>query len=96
MISSVDIKRQYVNLYRQLREFLWDFPFVCKLVDLEDESLRKFPDMRKVRSISQELYNMSKSARHESEELQQAFSDFLKTVQENECEYSYLFNNVKQ
>ena len=96
MISSADIKRQYVNLYRQLRQFLWDFPFVCKLVDLEDESLRKFPDMRKVRSISQELYNMSKSVRHESEELQQAFSDFLKTVQENECEYSYLFNNVKQ
>lgn len=96
MVSSVDIKRQYVNLYRQLREFLWDFPFVCKLVDLEDESLRRFPDMRKVRSISQELYNMSKSARQESKELQQAFSDFLKTVQGNECEYSYLCTNVKQ
>lgn len=95
MISNVDIKRMYVNLYKCLRNYFWDYGFVRVLVDLEDACLRRFPNMKDVRRLSLQLYNMCSDTRKQDEELQSSFDKFRKTVENNDCEYAYVPLNVK-
>lgn len=95
MISNVDIRRLYINLYKQLRNYFWDYNFVKTLVDLEDACLRRFPDMTDVRRISLRLYNLCPDTRKNDEDLQSAFSDFRNVVENNDCEYAYVPVNVR-
>lgn len=96
MISSYDIKREYIKLYSALRNYLWGYEFVSRLVDLEAVVFVRFPDMRKLRNNLQLLYNMSVETRKEDEELQSCFNSFKKLVENNDCSFAYLKLNVKE
>ena len=96
MISSYDIKREYIKLYSALRNYLWGYEFVSALVDLEAAVLVRFPDMKKLRSALQSLYNMSAETRKEDEQLQSCFDSFKKLVENSDCSFSYLKLNVKE
>lgn len=96
MISSYDIKREYIKLYSALRNYLWGYEFVSDLVDLENAVLVRFPDMRSLRSKLQSLYNMSVETRQDDEDLQRCFESFKKLVENNDCSFAYLTVNVKE
>ena len=96
MISNIDIKRSYIDLYKNLRNYFWDYYFVKDLVEFEDSILVKFPDMKRVRNILQRLYNHCKHVREEDECLQDSFSNMMDLVNNNDCEFSYIVSNVKE
>ena len=96
MISNIDIKRQYIDLYKNLRKYMWDYKFVCCLVDLEDSVLKKFPNMSDVRKNVNKLYSMCKTSRSCDEDLQRAFIDMKNLVEDNECGFAFISVNVKE
>lgn len=96
MISSVDIKRNYMILYSDLRKYFWDYFFVEALVDLEDAVLKKFPDMTDVRRRFNRVYNMALPVIREDEELERRMKEFKSLIEQNDCEFSYIKVNVKE
>ena len=92
MISSIDIRRLYINLYKELRNYFWDYNFIKLLLELEEVALNKFPDMKKLRNLTDKLYNEAKSAR----DLQNIFLKFKQLIEENDCAFSYLTLNIKE
>lgn len=96
MISSVDIKRNYMILYSDLRKYFWDYFFVEALVDLEDAVLKKFPDMTDVRRCFNRVYNMALPVIREDEELERRMKEFKSLIEQNDCEFSYIKVNVKE
>ena len=96
MISSVDIKRNYMILYSDLRKYFWDYFFVEALVDLEDAVLKKFPNMTDVRRLFNRVYNMALPVIREDEELERRMKEFKSLIEQNDCEFSYIKVNVKE
>ena len=52
--------------------------------------------MKRVRNILQRLYNHCRHVREEDECLQDSFSNIMELVNNNDCEFSYIANNVKE
>lgn len=96
MVSNIDIQKKYVNLYKQLRKYLWDYKFISSFVDFEDALLHRFPDMKSVRRYLNDLYLMSSYCRRSDEDLDTAFKEFKDLVDNNECDFSYLVVNFKE
>lgn len=95
-MSSKDIKRKYINLYSNLRNYLWDYEAVSTIVDLEESCLKAFPDMKSVRRSSQKLYGLAKDAMRDDEDFKRSFDEFRSCVEGNDCEYMLIAVNVKQ
>ena len=95
-MSSKDIKRKYIKLYSNLRNYLWDYYAVSVIVDLENSCLKAFPDMTSVRRNCQELYGLAKDAMQYDDDLKASFDEFRKCVEGNDCEYHLIAVNVKQ
>lgn len=96
MISNIDVKNRYIELYKQIRRYFWDYEFVKNLVDLEDEVLVRFPDMKKVRNLLNTLYMKCKDTANSDECLGRAFSSMRDVVENNECDFSYVVVNIKE
>lgn len=96
MVSNVDMQKEYVNLYKRLRKYLWDYRFISSFVDFEDSLLCRFPDMKSVRRNLNDLYLMSTYCRRSDEDLEDAFKKFKNLVDNNECDFSYIVVNFKE
>ena len=51
MISAKDLQRAYVNLYRQLRNYVWDVDTVEHLANFEIEVYNRFPDLAEIKRL---------------------------------------------
>ena len=47
-MNSNEIQNAYVDLYTQMRKYIWPFDVIDILVDLEIESFKSFPDSQKL------------------------------------------------
>ena len=95
MISSVDIKRSYINLYKNMRNYFWDYGTVCDLVDLERCVLTRFPDFEKLRYYASRLEYDTACVRLDDDDMSSAFDDFFSVISEGECGYSYISVNIQ-
>lgn len=50
MITTNDLQRCYIDLYKRLREYLWPFSTVELIADLEVATFCSFPDINDVSS----------------------------------------------
>ena len=51
MISAKDLQRAYVNLYRQLRNYVWDVDTVEHLANFEIAVYSRFPDLAEIKRL---------------------------------------------
>lgn len=94
MISSVDIQNAYVNLYVQLRKYIWSANVIEVIADLEAAVFETFPDMEDIRKrfklLKSELYDVLR----DDEEMQEVVDAFDKVISE-EVGYSKI-NKVQE
>lgn len=82
MIAAAMIQQAYIDLYRQIRNYIWDYDTVVKLAELEVASYMAFPDIDKVRyALDQLKIELNSSDVYaEDEDLQKAVDDFNDTL----------------
>ena len=84
MTASSELQSKYVDLYRFLRGYIWDFETVEKIAELEISIYKLFPDMKEVKASMTELLRKIRStdAYKNDEELKESF-ETLKEFAEN-------------
>ena len=82
MIAAAMIQQAYIDLYRQIRNYIWDYDTVVKLAELEVASYMAFPDIDKVRyALDQLKVELNSSDVYaEDEDLQNAVDNFSETL----------------
>lgn len=82
MIAAAMIQQAYIDLYRQIRNYIWDYDTVVKLAELEVAAYMAFPDIDKVRyALDQLKVELNSSDVYaEDEDLQKAVDDFSETL----------------
>ena len=82
MIAAAMIQQAYIDLYRQIRNYIWDYDTVVKLAELEVAAYMAFPDIDKVRyALDQLKIELNSSDVYaEDEDLQKAVDDFSETL----------------
>ena len=95
MTSIADIQNQYVNLYEQLRNYIWDFDTVAAIANLEIDVYESFPDMKQVTVDFLKLRNCINQFEYEDEDLDNAIASFEDVISESDEVYVKL-NQVKE
>lgn len=90
MISSLDLRNTYCDLYAEIRKYLWDVKTLEILAELEVECYTAFPDMERVRNILSRLRSAMNSAIKEDEYLEKEFNELDSLVSES-LEYHPLY-----
>lgn len=82
MIAAAMIQQAYIDLYKQIRNYIWDYDTVVKLAELEVAAYMAFPDIDKVRyALDQLKVELNSSDVYaEDEDLQKAVDDFSDTL----------------
>ena len=96
MLSFNTLQKYYVELYKNLRKYIWDFSTVEKLVDLEIEVHRKFPDLDAIRKCLSKLEKDISEEFLEDEDLKSAYDEFADILDsEDDGMYSKI-NQVRE
>ena len=97
LINIEDLRRLYIDLYVQVRKYIWPFDTVAHLVDVEMECYSAFPDMLKLRTAFGKLRSDVEAAVEMSEdkELKDAIDAFQKLIDSDE-EFFNLLEAVKE
>lgn len=92
MIQATEIQKLYVNLYKELREYLWPIRVVETITDLEVACYQQFPILTNIRlcfrRLKLEVYPDICNVK-EYEELKKAFDKFEKFLDDNEHDVVY-------
>ena len=82
MIAAAMIQQAYIDLYKQIRNYIWDYDTVVKLAELEVAAYMAFPDIDNVRyALDQLKVELNSSDVYaEDEDLQKAVDDFSDTL----------------
>lgn len=88
MISTNDLQRCYVKIYKCLMHYIFDFDTVEALADFEIAVYRVFPDMDE---ISNKLTRLKSQLRYigltDDEDLNKAFDKFEELIEDTDIYY---------
>lgn len=90
MQCSNDLQNKYTELYKQLREYIWDFKTVEIIAELEIAVATAFPDRDDVRKNLKNLYYQIKDYFEENEEMKSAYEEFNNYVESEDTFYGKL------
>lgn len=90
MLNYVELQTCYVDLYTELRKYIWDFPTVEKLANLEISVYKTFPDIEEVRRHLVALTQDVKHVFNEDPELKLAIDKFTETIDSVDSTYAKL------
>ena len=90
MISLQDLKRNYVKLYSEVKNYIWPFDTVQDLAELEVAVFDRFPDMNKVRNLFNKFRTDIYREIHDYDELKEAVDDFQEFIESEDEIYSQL------
>lgn len=85
MVSYADIRNAYIDLYREMRRYIWDFRIVEQLVEVEIDSFQTCVDMDKLREDLRLLRQHINEVISDDEDLKDAIDAFQDIV-DNETE----------
>lgn len=91
MISGSFLQSAYVDLYTQVRKYIWEFAVVAMLADLEISVYQTFPDLPQVKLNFQKFRSAVSETASEDEELQQVLSAFSEILESADSIYAKLF-----
>jgi len=90
MIGTGDIRNAYNYLYEQIRNYIWGFPVIEKLADVEVGCYSTCPDVLKIRSDFAQLNLLIRDVAKEDEELQKAVDNFSELINSSDEAYAKL------
>ena len=85
MVSYADIRNAYIDLYREMRRYIWDFRIVEQLVEVEIDSFQTCVDMDKLSEDLRLLRQHINEVISDDEDLKDAIDAFQDIV-DNETE----------
>ena len=93
MIAAAIIQNAYNDLYKQLRNYIWEYDTVVKIADLEVAAYMAFPDINKVRWAYNQLASdvSTSDIWADDEDLQKAFDNFEEKLDGADTIYYGLF-----
>lgn len=80
MILSTSLQNAYVDMYKEVRNYIWGIDVVEKLAELELSVYQALPDITDIKKKFNTFYSYVKTTAKEDNELQgalQAFRDML-------------------
>ena len=89
-MNSNEIQNAYVNLYTQIRKYIWPFDVIDILVDLEIESFKSFPDVMKLRELLDRLHREIQSTLSDDKDFETAYLSFKKLIDDDNIMYKLL------
>ena len=90
MITSTILQNEYVNLYEEMRKYIWPRDVVSELAGLEIEVYKSFPDVEVARKHYNNLKLLCKEVTNDDEKLDEAFEDFNSSLNEANSLYAKL------
>lgn len=99
MVNSSDIQLAYVDLYKQIRRYVWDIDSVELIAKIEDEANKSFPDLGKLNNLLDKLKKISKDNDLDKELLDciDSFKNILVDVNSNDVYTSIIsFKEIVQ
>jgi len=95
MISYADIQNSYNKLYKEVRKYLWDFPAVEALADLEIACYRTCQDLPEISQALDKFLLYAHDIQVEDEDLDKAVINFQKLINSDDTTYVKL-NKVNE
>lgn len=90
MMALTDLKKGYVKMYEEIRNYIWDFNTVKHLADLEISVFRRFPHLPEVRSNFNQLFSCISRICGEDEYLAEAVENFRALINSTDEIYSMI------
>ena len=90
MVSAKEIQNCYVNMYKQVRNYVWDFDTVELLANLEAEIYSTFPNIDKLKSYFIRFKQCVKDASKDDEELEQSIEHLEDSIDQASSIYCKL------
>ena len=94
MINSVRLQDAYINLYSELRKYIWRFDIVELVADLEVAVFTRFQNINRVNEVITKLYSEIKDLITEDDDLNEAFNKFFDIIQDADTVYVKILNTV--
>lgn len=88
MINSKDIQKAYVQLYKVLRNYLWEIHVVFLIVEIELNAYSAIPDTYKLTNQLSRLRSYVYSVLQQDEDMQKAFDDFFELLDSGNQAYA--------
>jgi hypothetical protein len=82
-VSAQIFRNLYIDLYSQLRNYLWDIETVQIIADLEIETHKAFPDVSLISTLTNRLKYYIMSTMSEDEDMKEAFDALQESLEEN-------------
>lgn len=76
MVSGNDLQNAYIDLYSQLRRYIWSYQDVRTLANLEIETFKRFSDVDQVKKYLNLMEMSARFVTNDDEEVMLAFQDF--------------------
>lgn len=92
MIASVGIQNKYLDLYKIMRNYLWDVDTLENLSDVEVEIFTRFVDKSKLQHAIRRLKRDIQPTFSDDEELKDAFTDLEELIDSIDTQYAELYN----
>lgn len=89
-MNSSSIQNAYIDFYTVVRNYIWGFATINKLVDIEIESFQTFPDIIRLRNLLSDIRPDLESTMKDDDELKNAFDSFVKLVESDDKLYSII------
>lgn len=84
MVSSANIQTAYNQMYAEVRKYIWDFPAVACLADLEIAVYKACQDLADVRTKFYRFKSFLTDLLHTDEDLARRVDAFESIIQDNE------------
>lgn len=94
MINSVRLQDAYINLYSELRKYIWRFDIVKLIADLEVAVFTRFQNINRVNDVITKLYSEIEDLITEDDDLNEAFNKFFDIIQEADTVYVKILNTI--
>lgn len=88
MISIFDLQQKYMDFYKYFRNYIWNFPTIEHLADLEMCIFSAFPDIVQARNLLKLLnYDMKDGMKDSDPDLDEAYQELSDAVNESDETY---------
>ena len=98
MLTSPNLQQAYIEMYKAIREYIWDFRTVETLANLEIETFVAFPNLLKVKQLYSELKLLTNDVAAEDKDLEKSMKKFGDLLEDVNSLYlkPYIVNEVIQ
>lgn len=105
MINYADIQNAYNDLYVEVRKYIWSFPAVEALADLEIACYQTCPDINNIKQALNRFRQYALEVMYDDEDMTETFDDFAELLDSDDTTYAKLNkvqevleneNNIKQ